>query len=308
MMFATFYVIAALTVAGPPAARPPVVLRGCLISAIEQVKTPAMQAGVLMKVEVRRGQEVQQGQVIAQVDDRDAVQNLAAAKSEVEQVKRKAENQVRVKAADLSAAVAEKEYERMMAINRRQPGAVPASELQQQKLSLQHARLQIELARRELKLARLEQSSSSARLVIAQNDVNDRRILAPRAGVVAEVLSRQGEWVQQSQPVFRIVRMDRLRVEGFVSLDQFSPEELKGARAMVSVHLARGRVIHFAGNHGGSSETRRLYVDFVSHEIEANGSCRISAEIDNRRTVGGDLWVLQPGMTATLSIWPKQPK
>jgi len=296
------FIIVALAVAGPPSAKPSIVLQGCLVSAIDQVQTPARQSGVLLKLEVRRGHEVQQGQVIGQIDDYDAQQKLRMAESELSSAKRRAKNQLRVTAAELSAAVAAKEYDRMLATNRGQPGAVSEAELQRLKLAEKHARLQIELARRELQLAGLEQNKWNAQLGIAQNDVNDRRIRAPRAGVIAEVLKQQGEWVQQAEPVFRIVRMDRLRIEGFISRNDFDPHEIKGAAAMVSVQLARGQTVSYTSNPGGTSETRQLTIDFVSHEIEADGSYRIFAEIENRRTSNG-LWVLQPGMTGTLSIW-----
>jgi len=295
--------LAAIVVAGPPVPQPSLVLPGCLISAIDQVEAPAMQAGVLTEVAVRRGQEVQEQQVIGQIDDRDARQKLATAKLEHESAQRKAENQLRVKAAELSAAVATKEHERMVATNRSQAGAVPEAELQRLKLAEEHAVLQIELARRELHLATLDQGKWKSQMSIAQNDVDDRRMLAPRGGVVAEVLKRKGEWVQQAEPVFRIVRMDRLRVEGFVNLGNFNPEELKGARVEVSVELARGQTAAYSNNLGETRQAKLLQVDFVSHEVEANGSYRISAEVDNRRTARGDLWVLQPGMNAKLSIW-----
>ncbi len=301
--------VAALAIAGPPSTapakdggKPVLVLRNCLIGAIDQVEIPARQAGVLMKLNVRRGDEVQAGQVIGQIDDRDAQQRLAMAKSELQAAKQKSENQLRVKAAELSAAVAEKEHERMKLTNRNQPGAVSTTELERLKLAEEHAVLQIELARRELKLAVIDAAKWNSKLKMAENDVNDRQITAPRDGVIGEVLKDRGEWVQQAEPVMQLVRMDRLRVQAFVSLNDFHPHEIKGAPARLTVHLAHGQSVTYDVNLGDTPADKRFVVNYVSHEVEANGSYRIEAEIDNRRTANGDLWVLQPGMTATLSI------
>ena len=44
-----------------------------------------------------------------------------------------------------------------------------------------------------------------------------RRILAPIGGMVVDVFRRQGEWVDPGVAVLRILRIDKLRVEAFLS-------------------------------------------------------------------------------------------
>jgi multidrug efflux pump subunit AcrA (membrane-fusion protein) len=53
-----------------PASHPgQVQLRQCLVSLIHDVEVPAREAGVLMKIAVREGQEVKLDQELAQIDD-----------------------------------------------------------------------------------------------------------------------------------------------------------------------------------------------------------------------------------------------
>ena len=61
--------------------------------------------------------------------------------------------------------------------------------------------------------------------------VKRRKIFAELSGIVVEVNRHPGEWVEPSETVFRLLRMDRLRAEGFlhyfessaISLNTFDP-------------------------------------------------------------------------------------
>src|SRR5581483_5566789 len=103
------------------------------------------------------------------------------------------------------------------AANKKVAGTKSAVEIEKLELAVKQAGLQIEQAQHEQQLARFETDANSANVSMAEDDIDRRRIVAPLSGVVAQLLFRPGEWVQPGNPVLRIVRLERLRVAGFVS-------------------------------------------------------------------------------------------
>jgi multidrug efflux pump subunit AcrA (membrane-fusion protein) len=147
------------------------------------------------------------------------------------------------------------------------------------KLAVEQARVQkeVDTLTRELKARTLEQ----AQLLLAR-----RQFKSPLDGVVVETLRHRGEWLEPGQRVLRIVRLDRLKVEGFVESRQIT-SSLRGAAVRVLVQpsdeekpiVVRGKIV------------------FVSPEIDpVNGQVRVWAEVENP-----DL-SLRPGLQAEMVI------
>jgi len=102
-------------------------------------------------------------------------------------------------------------------------------------------------------------------------------------------LHEKGEWVAAGESVIQVVRVDRLRVEGFLSATEFGPEEIAGRPVLVEVQFAGGRSARFSGN-----------VVFISPLVQAGNKYRVRAEVENRAENGHPL--LRPGMSATMTI------
>ena len=87
----------------------------------------------------------------------------------------------------------------------------------------------------------------------------------------------------------RLVRMDRLRVEGFVRVHEVGPQELVRRHVPVDVALENGRTESFPGQ-----------IVFVNPIVHAGGQYRIWAEVDNRRQDGQ--YLLRPGHQVRMLI------
>ena len=83
--------------------------------------------------------------------------------------------------------------------------------------------------------------------------------------------------------------MDRLRVDGFLSGDEYNPTDIAGHRVTVEIPLANDRRERFEGE-----------VVFVNPLVQAGNKYRIRAEVDNRFERNEPL--LRPGMMATMVI------
>lgn len=146
------------------------------------------------------------------------------------------------------------------------------------KLSVEQARLQKEIdgLTRELKARQVDQSKLH---------VQRRLIRSPLDGVVVEVFRHQGEWLEPGQRVLRIVRLDRLRVEGFVDARRIRGE-LRDAPVRVDVELADDGQVRVKGK-----------IVFVSPEVDPiNGQVRVWAEVENSD------FKLRPGLKAEMVI------
>jgi multidrug efflux pump subunit AcrA (membrane-fusion protein) len=89
--------------------------------------------------------------------------------------------------------------------------------------------------------------------------------------------------------VLQVIRIDRLRVEGFLNATEVSPEEVADRPVTVEVQLAGGKTARLNGK-----------VVFISPLVQAGDKYRVRAEVENRAENGHPL--LRPGMTAMMNI------
>ncbi|WP_218934619.1 HlyD family secretion protein [Rosistilla ulvae] len=157
--------------------------------------------------------------------------------------------------------------------------------LQSHRLTTEELMIELEQAKTELQLAELNADLYRNALDAARIHLAQHRVEAPFAGVVVQRYRQQGEWVKQGDPILRVLRLDRLRVEGFLPTRSI-PGDLIGCQAEIQVAGNANQSLVFQGR-----------VAFVSPEVDAvNNEVAVWAEFDN-----SDLkaW---PGMQGTLTI------
>ena len=135
-----------------------------------------------------------------------------------------------------------------------------------------------------------EQQVAQANLEVAKSELAEaklqlerRRLKAPFAATVVAVSRQPGEWLEPGSVVLRLIQLDRLRVEGFVSADQ----------AVLMAPGQRVRIV-FPGN---LVEPVSGEISFVSPEVEpVNQQVRIWAEFDNPEKR------IRPGLVTTMEV------
>jgi len=300
----TSFAIVSLLLAVPPQSSTPLIqpqraaaaqasretqLTHCLVSLIEDVQVPAREAGALVSVAVQEGAYVKQGQLLAQIDDQQPKLDKLAAELSRDAALAKAEDDVEVRYSEAAFAVATAELERALAIERRSPGGVTQQEIQKLQLAKRRDELQIERSKLEMHVAKMNADVQQAAVKSADDAVGRRQIVSPLDGVVVTLFHEKGEWVAAGESVVQVVRIDRLRVEGFLNASEIGPDEVAGRPVTVDVQLASGRTARFGGN-----------VVYVSPLVQAGNKQRVRAEVENRTESGHPL--LRPGMTATMTI------
>lgn len=264
-------------------------IEDAVLKLIEEVELPAKEAGPLAELSTREGDTVEMGRRLAAVEDAEAGVAVTKAESELAVARAKAENDVAVRLARKAHEVAAAEHRRALESVDKFQKSVSLTELDQLRLTTEKALLAIEQAELDQAVARLGMRQKEAELETARLKLQRHRLLAPFAGMVAEIRSARGEWVNPGDTVLRLVRLDRLRIEGFVPARQLGARQGQSVAVFVDVP-GRGRT------RLGATLT------FVSPEVNpVNGQVLIWAEVDNQELL------LKPGQTATLEIESDSP-
>jgi multidrug efflux pump subunit AcrA (membrane-fusion protein) len=269
------------------------VLERCLVSLVEEAQVPAREAGVLVELQIREGDVVSRGDLIARIDDSQPDFDRRKAVAEHAQAKAKAESDVDIRYAVAAEQVAKAEYDKANESNNRVPGSVTRVELDRLQLTWKRGELQIEQAEVERRLAEMAVQSQEVDIAAAEDAVGRRKIVAPLDGVVVRVFPHLGEWMQPGDPLARVVRADRLRVEGYVDASRFDPDKVRDRPVTVKISLADDREEAFTGR-----------IVFTSPIVESGGEYLVWAEVENRQMEEGhaEEWMLRPGQTAQMTI------
>lgn len=259
-------------------------IESVVLRPMQAAEVPAEQTGVLKQIVVAEGQQVEQGQLLATLDDRQAKLAVARAEYEHAQAVAKAKNEISIRYADKALEVAIAELKRSSESIEQFPKSISQSQLDVERLTIEKLTLERQQAEHELALERYGVQLKQAALDTAQLQLEQHRLAAPFAGRVVLVRGRVGEWVEVGARVLRLVAVDRLRAEGFLPAEQ-ADASLVGKS--VKLRVAKGaETIELSGT-----------VRFVSPEMEpVTRQVRVWAEISN---IAGRL---RPGQQASLEI------
>jgi multidrug resistance efflux pump len=261
----------------------------CVAATVSQVVVAAKKDGVVVAMEAKPGMSVESGGLLGRLEDGQARAQRLVVSAQHDIAQEKAANSVDVRYADAAEKVAESEYNRAVEANRRSSGSVPAAEVDRLLLAHHKAVLAVEQAKHMQRLSELEVKVRAAELAVVEVDLDDRQIKAPNAGEVTEVPVQVGNYVRVGEPLVEIVRLDRLRVDGFAYARQHAPNELVGRKVTAHFELEKGRRAQLEGK-----------LTFAHPEVDGNGQYRISAELANAQENGR--WLLRPGLAVTLVV------
>jgi multidrug efflux pump subunit AcrA (membrane-fusion protein) len=265
------------------------------ITAEEDSIISAEAEGTLVKLAVKEGDRVNEGTVMATIDDRQAQAAVDVAQIGLEAATEKANDNIEEKYAVAAAKVADIDWKKDKEANDRVPNSVSDIQIIQKKLVLDRSVLQIEKAKKDQVIAKKEAGVKEAELKAAEIGLARRTTTAPFNGEVQQLFQKQAQWVNPGDPILRLVKFDVLRVESYVGADEYDPVELAGKPVTVKVRLARDRMVTLPGR-----------ITHVGQTVRAvKGDYLVRAEIQNQRE--GDYWLIRPGLLAEMTIHVSQP-
>lgn len=264
-------------------------LQHCLITAVDDVQVASHRAGLITLLHVKEGAHVEHDAAAAQIDDAEAKLNVEEMHANLSVGQTRAASTLETEYAIATHRTAEQEHKISTSVNEKLVNSVSVLEIERLQLAAQQAFIKIAVAKQQKLINGLETNALEAKVKLAEALLRQHQIRAPIDGEVVEIYLRVGEWVEAGKPVLRIVRLDHLRVEGFVKVRDLLPQEIMARPVRVEVELARGKKLVFEGK-----------VAFVSPLVQPGGEYRVWAEVQNRRDDGQ--WVLRPGMEAEMTI------
>lgn len=203
-----------------------------VVVARDAVVVAAEVGGLLQTIDVRVGDEVRKGQVLATLDTRDTEHQLEIERASLRTVEAEKRRN------DLAVLQAEEEEKR----RQRLEGLISSEEIAAAKFQRQQAEAQREAANAEI-------SRVKARLEQLEDTLERSRIRAPFAGTVAQRYLDAGALVSQGTPVLRL-----LSSGGFLVRFAMPPEEARRVSIGDPIRVAvdgldatvDGRVEHLA--------------------------------------------------------------
>lgn len=261
------------------------VVETVLITVIEETEVPALQEGPITKIEAREGTQVKPGDLLFQIDDRRAKIRVAQAESETTVARKKAESESEIILSETETRLAEASLQRALESRKRFPDTPSQAEVDDILLKLARAKQHLEKSKQEKELSELALKNAELQLELAKIEFENHQIRSPIRGVVVELKARVGEWVKPGQRLVRVLRVDKLRAEGFMTIEQ-AQKTTVGASVTVMPD-------------GGAMSKLALpgKIVFISPEVDTNDNRkRFIADIDNSQEK------LAPGSRAKLII------
>lgn len=257
-------------------------LQGAILKTIESTTVSAAVPGLLEKYAVEEGDRVSADQLVGHVRDHGVRLQLSQLKTQWQVAREKEKSEIDKQLAQKNLEVASTEYERALKANERVPDTYPLNEIDRLRLVAERTQLEVERAVHDQKLAALDAIVAKGAYSQTHDLYLQHQIKSPVEGVVVAVEKRLGEWVEPGTSLFRVVRLDRLRVEGFIAADRASLD-LVGKPAVIRAK--------------DSGEELPAEVAFVSPEINTvNSTARVYLTVINdsnklRPGLAVDAWI-----------------
>jgi multidrug resistance efflux pump len=272
------------------------VIERASVKAIRTTQVPARIAGPLKEIYVKENQVVDLNQVLAKLDDTQALIQQIVAEGELDVANAQSKENVEVQAAKAAMDLAKEELRKSGEINDRAPGAIPKNEVERQRLTVTRATAQVKVEEVNFEVAGLTTNIRQTGLELATHQVSLHQIQAPWIGLVDKIAHREGDWLQVGDPVLSLVQMDRLRVEAMIDATTAAPFELIGKKADVTIKLPNGKTKKVTGK-----------VDYASQVGVSDKNFRVWIEFENEQVLktedGAVYYLFNPGMAASVEIY-----
>lgn len=249
------------------------------------IELAASEMGILAAIDVKEGDIVEAGQLLASLDD-----SVLQAALNVAHASRNSRGQLKSAIADLE--MRELELEKLTELRSRDHAS--QQEVDRVAGEVRIAAARVQAVREEIEVRNLEYERIRAQL-------RRRQIRSTIDGVVTDIFREQGEFVSPSQPnVVRVVQLDPLRIVFSVPIEQRS-KVVAGQQVALTI--------------GAAGESATATVEFVSPTADASsGTFRVKVQLPNPdgQWQAGDRSVLlldqSPEKTKTPQILARRPR
>jgi RND family efflux transporter MFP subunit len=265
------------------------------LTADEQITIYAKVPGYLKAIHVDIGDQVRQGQVIAELD----IPEMATALDEKRAALLKAQAALEQARAAVDESRAESEfaqinYQRLKNIHDRDADVLPGQDVDQARASQAVASGKLRNADAQVKVAEAAVAGAEAEIRTLETMIGYAKIESPIAGVVTQRFVDRGALIQtatssrtQAAPIVTIARMDRVRA--IADVPEVSASYVHaGSSAVLQIGGAsvRAQVARIAGALDPSSRTLRAEFDVANPTGRLRPGSTVNVSLDLRKFPG----------------------
>ena len=196
----------------------------CLVFAGESIELPSQESGSIASLEVRENESISPKQVIAKLDVEIAKLEKEAAllQSRVAASEALDPSDVRLAQAFVEETKMQAEqYEEMAA-----KGSASPTEYRQRQLAAKQAEARLVQSNAAKQQRELKAQLAQSAVFLCQQKLDRLTLRSPIAGTVTRIDHRAGEWIQTGTTIVKIVRLDEVRIDCFITDDQVDRAEL----------------------------------------------------------------------------------
>jgi RND family efflux transporter MFP subunit len=202
----------------------------CIMDPAQLVRLSALNAGVIETILVARGERVEAGQAVAQM-------NASMERATVNILKNRLASSAQIEAQEAKLRFTDVQLSRIRQL---------VAQNAQSAVRLEEVQYEHEIARAQLDQAKNDQASLSAELERAQAAYDNTTIRSPVSGHVLNISLNAGEHAGQDRHIMVIAQLDPLHVEAFLPIQFYSqlyegmevaiyPEEPIGGRYSAAI-------------------------------------------------------------------------
>lgn len=259
----------------------------CPVLLEKAVEVPALESGVLEKVEVELNAPVKLGQPLAHLDEELAQMELKLAQLQYQAALELAKDDSSIKFSKVALSAAKEELENNSAIK----ASVSGSELRRLTLAVGSAEVNLQRAELALKRAAVDAELKAASVQAAKLRLDRRHIVSPLDGIVTAVHLHQGQWIDAGKPIALVADLEHLLVDCLIPIEKVDLKRIVGLEVRVETAHA---------SPGGSPVRLAGKIASYDPQVSSQGVVRVHAKIQNARQ--GEHWLLLPGMTVKLEV------
>ncbi len=262
----------------------------CLVFSAESIELPSQESGAIASLEVRENDTISANQVIAKLEGKIAELEKAAAGLQVQVAASEAQDESEIRLAE--AFVEESKMQADMYEEMANKGTTSQTDFRQRQLAEKQAKVRLVQSKIAKQQRELKWKLSQSAVVLGEQKVDRLTLRSPISGTVTRIDHRAGEWVQAGTTVVKIIRLDEVRIDFFVSLDQIDRISLIG-RPVKVISKSETTESLFSGR-----------ITSYDPDVTSAGQIRVHATVQNQKT--GDHWLLIPGMTVSMQLQKPQ--
>lgn len=234
------------------------------VASVRTAQIGARTMGTVQQVLVREGDYVKQGQLLAQLDEREMASRQSSARLAIEEAAAAREEAERaVTAAQAQADVAQKTLERFRAL--REKNAVAPQEFDEVEAKQRATAASVEAARARQRQAQAAWQRAQSESSVAETVASYARIVAPFDGVVLRRTVEPGSTAMPGQPLLLLEDASKYRLEVMVSASE-AAGIVRGSKARVRLDAFpeqeyQGTVAELEAGADPASQTERVRLD-----------------------------------------------